>query len=60
MAHDFTRGHSDDLFRSGAILLKILRAGDWRSGAFLTFLDALGLERDGIMEAHLADRNDDD
>ena len=32
--HDLRRGHSEDLKLSGATLLEILRAGEWRSGIF--------------------------
>ena len=30
VAHDFRRGHADDLLRRDATLLEILRAGVWR------------------------------
>ena len=37
--HDLRRGHAKDLQISGASLWTILRAGEWRSPAFLTYLD---------------------
>ena len=48
-----SREHADDLLRRGATLLEIIRAGDWRSAALLTYLDAYRHERDSSMEAHL-------
>ena len=38
--HDFRRGHAEDLRRSGASLSEILKAGQWRSAAFMSYLDA--------------------
>ena len=51
--HDFRRGHARDLQRQGATLNEILRAGEWRSCAFLSYLDAHELERDAVIEAHV-------
>ena len=58
--HDLRRGHARDLQASGAPLLEILRAGGWRSPAFLTYLDLEQLEHDAVVEAHLAESSDDD
>ena len=49
--HDFRRGHAEDLRRGGSRLYEILAAGDWKSGAFLAYLDRVGLERDQVIEA---------
>ena len=37
--HDLRRGHALDLQLSGASLYDILKAGEWRSPAFLQYLD---------------------
>ena len=58
--HDFRRGHADDLRRMGKSLREILMAGDWRSAAFLDYLDQVQLEADVIAEAHLADTSDEE
>ena len=56
--HDLRRGHARDLQANGSTLREILNAGDWRSPAFLTYLDVNQLEEDAIMEAHIADSSD--
>ena len=38
---------------AGAPLWEILAAGDWKSPAFLDYLDKFRLERDVVMQAHL-------
>ena len=53
--HDLRRGHAEDMRINGASLGEILRAGDWRSPAFLHYLDAEQLELDRTVEAHLDD-----
>ena len=53
--HDFRRGHARDLQRSGATLAEILRAGEWRSCAFMAYLEREELERDAVIEAHVAE-----
>ena len=58
--HDFRRGHAEDLRISGAGLGEILRAGDWKSPAFLQYLDREQLERDRVLEAHLDDSSGDE
>ena len=42
--HDFRRGHAQDLVLRGHSLATILRAGDWRSGAFAGYLDGVDIE----------------
>ena len=49
--HDFRRGHADDMRRSGSKLWEILSAGDWRSAAFLGYLNKMKLGRDLVLEA---------
>ena len=48
------------LRRGGATLGEILRAGDWRSPAFLQYLNAEQLDLDRIAEAHDLVSSDDD
>ena len=44
----------------GAPLWQILAAGEWKSPAFLLYLDMHALERDAVVQAHLdeSDRED--
>ena len=58
--HDLRRGHARDLQVRGASLMEILRAGEWRSPAFLNYLDLEELERDAVVEAHLGESSDSD
>ena len=58
--HDFRRGHALDLQNSGASLIQILRAGEWRSPAFLDYLDMHSLERDAVVQAHVDDSASED
>ena len=58
--HDFRRGHADDLRRMGKSLREILIAGDWRSAAFLDYLDQVQLDADVVAEAQLADTRDEE
>ena len=44
-----------DLLESGAPLATILKAGEWRSPAFLSYVDMEQLERDAVIQAHLDD-----
>ena len=41
----------------GAHLRDILKAGEWRSPAFLDYLDMEELERDVVIESHIAESN---
>ena len=58
--HDLRRGHARDLQERGGVLREILAAGDWRSPAFLRYLDVGELERGVVAEAHLDDSSDDE
>ena len=58
--HDFRRGHAEDLCRSGASLREILRAGEWKSPAFMAYLDLDKLERDLVVQAHLDESGDEE
>ena len=57
--HDLRRGHAVDLQLSKAPLYQILEAGEWRSPAFMEYLDLHRLERDAVLQAHL-DESDED
>ena len=59
-AHDFRRGHADDLRRAGATLKEILKAGEWKSPAFLQYLDMEDLEHDLVVDAHLDESSGDE
>ena len=56
--HDFRRGHAEDLRKGKARLQEILAAGDWKSAAFMAYLDKAGLERDAVLEAQLTGLTD--
>jgi len=58
--HDLRRGHAEDLRCSGANLYEILKAGEWRSPAFLSYLDTNELESAAVIEAHVDDESDED
>jgi hypothetical protein len=56
--HDIRRGHAKDLQMSGASLAETLAAGQWRSPAFMKYLDQSELEQGVALEA--AVESDDD
>ena len=58
--HDFRRGHARDLQASGANLATILAAGEWRSPAFLQYLDKEELENQAVQQVHLDAHLDED
>ena len=58
--HDLRRGHAKDLQLSGASLAEILAAGQWRSPAFLQYLDVEQLEHDAVVAAHLDESSESD
>ena len=53
--HDFRRGHARDMQIGGATLKQILEAGDWRSPAFMAYMDRIELECGAVAEARLHD-----
>jgi hypothetical protein len=57
--HDFRRGHTQDLLDKGANLAEILRAGEWRTPAFLCYVDLQKLEKNAVVEAHANDSDSD-
>ena len=42
--------HWQEMRCSGASLAEILAAGEWRSAAFLAYLNTCGLERDAVVQ----------
>ena len=58
--HDIRRGHAQDLLVKGASLSEILRAGQWKSPAFLEYLDLEVLEKGAVLEANLDESSSDD
>ena len=58
--HDLRRGHARDLQAGGASLREILDAGEWRSPAFLSYLDYEQLDADAVVEAHMDESEDED
>jgi hypothetical protein len=49
-----------DLVESGASLAVILAAGEWRSPAFMAYVDRANYEGEAILAAHLAESSDED
>lgn len=43
--HDFRRGHAEDMRKSGCTLAEILKAGQWRSAAFMSYLDEAAMDK---------------
>ena len=58
--HDLRRGHAEDLRLSGAPLWKILAAGEWRSPAFLNYMDIHKMEIEMVMQGCLDEESDCD
>lgn len=48
--HAFRRGHARDLLQGGATLAEILRAGQWKSAAFLRYLESADIEQGAALE----------
>ena len=42
---DFRRGHAEDMRKSGCTLAEILRAGQWKSAAFMSYLDEAAMDK---------------
>ena len=58
--HDLRRGHAEDLKLSGENLFQILKASEWRSPAFLSYLDVNELESATVGAIHLEGFQDQD
>jgi hypothetical protein len=58
--HDLRRGHAQDLVDNGGNLCEILAAGEWSSPKFTAYLDLNKVETAGVVEAHLAESDDED
>ena len=48
--HCFRRGHARDMLLCGATLAEILRAGQWKSAAFLKYLETADIEQGVALE----------
>ena len=59
-AHDLRRGHADDLRLAKRPLKEILQAGEWRSPAFLQYLDIESMDDDFVLSAHLDESSGDE
>ena len=66
ITHSLRRGHARDIHKNGGNLKEILEAGDWRSAAFMHYMDTQMLESDSVQEARgllsdvLHESSDDD
>jgi hypothetical protein len=58
--HGFRRGHAQDMLVRGKSLCEILRAGEWKSAAFMQYLDASELEAAAVVEAHFVESSEDE
>ena len=57
--HDFRRGLTQDLVAGGLTLVEILKAGEWRTPAFMCYLGLATLEKDAVVEAHQLESDSD-
>jgi hypothetical protein len=57
--HDFRRGHTNDLTQSGSSLVEVLKAGEWKTPAFLDYVNLQRQERDAVIQAHLDESSSD-
>ena len=58
--HHLRRGHALDLQLSGAPLAEILAAGEWRSPAFMKYLNMRQLKEGLVVQAHLEEPEPED
>jgi hypothetical protein len=58
--HDLRRSHPQDMVDNGGRLCDILRAGEWTSPAFTSYLNLEAVETAGVVEAHMAESDDDE
>ena len=56
-SHGFRRGSAEEIFSRGGRLADILVAGDWRSPAFMEYLDRESVEEAAVLQSIL-DRDD--
>ena len=59
-SHDLRRGHARDMQDRGHTIGQILAAGQWKSAAFMTYLDEDELAAEAVLEAHLNESSDED
>ena len=58
--HAFRRGHAQDIAAKGGPVTDLLRAGGWHQPAWMKYLNVSRLERQSVVEAHLAESSSDD
>lgn len=58
--HDLRRGHAEDMRAWGCELAKILHWGEWKSPAFLSYVEASQLEADAVVSAHVDESSEDE
>ena len=58
--HDLRRGHADDLRKAGAPLWQILAAGEWRSPAFLEYMDLHRMEAQLVLDGCMDEEPESD
>ena len=56
--HDFRRGHAEDMRKAGCSLAEILKAGQWRSAAFMHYLDEAELDKDLALAVAIGENDD--
>ena len=59
-AHDFRRGHAEDMRAAGRSLGDIMKEGDWDSPAVFEYVDVSKLESDRVLSAVLAEESDEE
>ena len=55
-SHGFRRGTAQEMLRNGSRLAEILTAGDWRSPAFLAYLETAEIEEGAVLDILVQDR----
>ena len=59
-AHGLRRGHAEDLRQAGKTLREILQAEEWKSLAFLPYLDMEKRGHDLALTAHIENSSGDE
>lgn len=58
--HDFRRGHAQDMLSAGSTLAQILSAGQWKSSAFLQYINQAELEQEVAFEVAIHSDGEED
>ena len=59
-AHDFRRGHAEDLRIAGYSLKHIMEQGEWDSPSVFQYVDVSKLEADAVLAAVLEEESGED